>query len=627
MRAGRALHGEAVAMLCGRALRRENAETAAARGALPVHGAGAIFALVLLLIPLSYAECGNLVCDSGENKCNCAADCGSCSGWVENARCQAYTCATGDCAPTLALDCCGNGICERGESFSSCEWDCAPKTVAVQIEKFEQRDYLRGDIAFVQVYVSADSKPATGATVKAGGIGEAVLYDDGNHADGRGGDGIYANSFRIPLDAKKGDYAITVTASKTGVTGTKTFTLTVNPEIDIKLELDKKGYSLGDIITATGTLSRAGEPCRENVSMDFMVSGRSIFHEDVKPDSAGNFTLTRRTSLIDPAGAWALKASARDENYNEGIVEQEFNVLAAEGGKYYAVSFIEPVRKVFTRGEEISFLVRIEDLNGESIQGADAEVALSDEAKVALKELAPGNYGGKIRIPLDFGLGKQRITANVSRYDGGALHSGFAEDVLYTNESPITIEVISPARSTFSAGERIDFRVRLLYSFDRPVENAALDLNLNGEVRRAKEVGNGIYFLSHTLAKDAPADFYVAVSATDKYTNTETKNLIFSINSEFSLFYFMANDPLAISAIIVVVIFMAVAGGLLASNYIRLKLLTSRKWQVTEMKKKLQNAYFNERIIGSEEYYPMMDKYNEELGKIDAGLQTLQPKK
>ncbi|MFH1225419.1 MAG: choice-of-anchor X domain-containing protein [Candidatus Diapherotrites archaeon] len=586
-----------------------------------------VLAALLLIVPLSYAECGNLVCESGENECNCAADCGSCGGWVENAMCQTYTCATGACAPTLALDCCGNGICERGESFGSCEWDCAPKTVEVRLEKFEQRDYLRGDNAFVQVYVSADSKPAIGASVKASGIGDVALYDDGNHSDVRGGDGIYANSIQIPLGAKKGDYVVTVAAVKTGVTGTKTFTLAVNPEIEIKLNLGKAQYSLGDIITASGTLLRAGKPCRENVSLDFIVSGRGIFHADVKPDAAGNFSIARRTSLIDPAGTWTLKAGARDENYNEGIIEQEFGVLAAEGGKYYVVSFIEPVRKVFTRGEEISFLVRVEDLNGESIQGADAEVALSDEAKVALKELAPGNYGGTMRIPLDFGLGKQKITANVSRYDGGALHSGFAEGVLYTNESPITIEIISPLRSTFSAGEKIDFRVRLLYSFDRPVENAALDLNLNGKIARAKEVGGGIYFLSHTLAKDAPADYYVAVSAADKYMNTETKNLVFSINSEFSLFYFIANDPLAVAAAIVVLLFAVIVGGLFASNYIRLRLLTGRKWRLTETKKKLQNAYFNERVIGSEEYYPLMDKYNEELGKIDATLQTLQPKK
>ena len=66
-----------------------------------------LIALIFLFSFVS-ATCGNGTCESGENECNCASDCGKCEGAVPNQLCQEYTCATGECLPTTIYNCCGN---------------------------------------------------------------------------------------------------------------------------------------------------------------------------------------------------------------------------------------------------------------------------------------------------------------------------------------------------------------------------------------------------------------------------------------------------------------------------------------------------------------------------------------
>ena len=65
--------------------------------------------------------CGNGVCDPGENACNCPSDChGSCCG---NGVCEAGENAC-NCPRDCYGSCCGNGVCEPGENKISCPRDC-----------------------------------------------------------------------------------------------------------------------------------------------------------------------------------------------------------------------------------------------------------------------------------------------------------------------------------------------------------------------------------------------------------------------------------------------------------------------------------------------------------------------
>ena len=76
--------------------------------------------------------CGDASCDPGENQCGCADDCGTppgieteCSGGFDN-DCDGYTdCDDDDCtADPFCHSACGDGICGLPEDCNSCPGDC-----------------------------------------------------------------------------------------------------------------------------------------------------------------------------------------------------------------------------------------------------------------------------------------------------------------------------------------------------------------------------------------------------------------------------------------------------------------------------------------------------------------------
>jgi len=68
--------------------------------------------------------CGKQGCETGENQCNCPADCGACSGDAPEI-CKEYACDSSNaCVAVTKQNCCGNTQCETGENCSSCAADC-----------------------------------------------------------------------------------------------------------------------------------------------------------------------------------------------------------------------------------------------------------------------------------------------------------------------------------------------------------------------------------------------------------------------------------------------------------------------------------------------------------------------
>jgi sialate O-acetylesterase len=81
--------------------------------------------------------CGDGNCDPGEDKCNCANDCGAppstetnCSDGIDE-DCDADTdCDDADCIGDTACTYCGDGTCDPGENQCSCASDCGEPPVA-----------------------------------------------------------------------------------------------------------------------------------------------------------------------------------------------------------------------------------------------------------------------------------------------------------------------------------------------------------------------------------------------------------------------------------------------------------------------------------------------------------------
>jgi hypothetical protein len=79
-------------------------------------------------------SCGNTVCDPGEDRCNCPADCGAplatetdCTDGIDEDCDGGADCDDTDCNMDSACMC-GNGTCDLGEDCTTCTEDCISRT-------------------------------------------------------------------------------------------------------------------------------------------------------------------------------------------------------------------------------------------------------------------------------------------------------------------------------------------------------------------------------------------------------------------------------------------------------------------------------------------------------------------
>ena len=84
---------------------------------------------VRVVVPTN-TDCGDTVCEVGEDSCLCEADCGAppaaelaCEDGVDGDCDGQIDCADSDCSAVLAC-LCGNGVCDAGEDCGSCATDC-----------------------------------------------------------------------------------------------------------------------------------------------------------------------------------------------------------------------------------------------------------------------------------------------------------------------------------------------------------------------------------------------------------------------------------------------------------------------------------------------------------------------
>ena len=90
--------------------------------------------------PALSVNCGDGTCDSGENPCNCAADCdlpplneeSLCTDFIDNDCDGSIDCDDSDCSSDAACvePFCGDGSCDENETSCSCPEDCGSATVS-----------------------------------------------------------------------------------------------------------------------------------------------------------------------------------------------------------------------------------------------------------------------------------------------------------------------------------------------------------------------------------------------------------------------------------------------------------------------------------------------------------------
>lgn len=592
------------------------------------------FVACLLALPVWMAQaatCGNDSCEEGENKCTCADDCGQCTGTYGGNACYTYNCTSGSapgsvCVPTLKLGCCGNGICEKTEAYASCPDDCFPRSVAVDMIDFQDKNFLRGEQMVIRAKVLADLYPAKGADVKAKSpnfLGVVNLFDDGDHNDLLADDGVYGNSTVIPPNAAAGTYNVEVEAFVRTVRGETEFTARLVPYLDLAASLDAAVYALGDTIQVKGSLARLGQPLLVPVTLEIVHEGNPVFSTTLNPDDEGNFSFERRTSLIDPVGEWLVSLKASDTSNNQGLVEKRVQVLEELGVGFLKAEFIEPTARAYDRGNEVNFIVRVVDHHNDVVEKAEVMVLLPGNKAVKALELSPGNYGVKYLLPLDFPVGEQVFTARAVKDVNAVQFSGSSTKNLVVNRLPITVEIVSPSKAIYDLGERIEFTVKAYYSFQKPVEKATVLLDFGSRVVSAKLEADGAYHYATVVTKKGEKGLEAKITVTDAYGNMGSGEVALKIRPSYSPLYLVAKNPLQFGGLGLMVLVLVAFAAYWSMNLAGIRLEEKKKKSLLESKKKVQEQYFNERLIGNREYLQLTEKLNAELDQAEARLNVL----
>ncbi len=594
-----------------------------------------IFFMVFLLLfssqalaedKIFFASCGNGTCESGEDKCTCAADCGECSGSVSGEVCQEYNCLTGLCRAQIKYYCCGNHICESEEDFSNCDADCAPSNIEIEIiDPVDSNVFMRGDEITFKVKVKADGVTAKSANVRVKTFaGDLPLYDDGNHSDNKANDGIYALSFLISELTVKNDYLSEFSAEKLGVSATQNFIVKVNPLIDLDYEIDKNSFILGETIHFTGTLFKRGQPVSTIINIAALNKGEKVFESNTRTDVNGFFSLDQRISLIYPEGNWHFVVSGLDEFGNQGVMEKTVIVSKELGRIFMDVEISSGYEKLYRRGQEVKLLVDV-SFDEKPVEGAEVSALFPDGKEVDLRMVSKGKYSLSYLLPFDFPLGEQEILINAKKTIDFVKYGGSAEMQATIDNAKINSILIQPKKQTVVLGEELNFILKFNYETGMPLSKAKIWITINDKNIAATENEQGTFYFSYIVKNEdlsAARQLILNVDAVDAFENKVNFNRLFEVSGEITLEYYFRENPLLFLSVVFGFIFIILVFIVIRNRISRIGSLSKRKKELEKLRNDLQDRYFNLGAIGNEEYYSLLSKYGSELRDIDSAIEA-----
>jgi hypothetical protein len=586
---------------------------------LPVYFAGQL--------QWNFSTCNNDgTCDSGEDKCTCPNDCGTCSGDVPGEVCQEYSCLTGLCRPQIKYYCCGNHICEAGEDFSNCDADCAPTKITIELlSPSDSNIFLRGDEITFKAKVKADGVPAKKANVRVRTFaGDIPMYDDGNHSDEKANDGIYAVSFLVSELTAKNNYPSEIYAEKLGVTETLNFIVKVDPSLSMEFSTDKNTYVLGEIISFKGKLLKRGNPLSTVITVAAFNKEKKVFESKTRSDENGFFYLEQRTSLIYPEGKWKLQVSGEDSFDNIGLMEKTVVVSKEPGTIFMDVVFSSGYREFYERGEEIKALVDVL-FNDEPIENAEVKALFPDGKEIPMKMVSKGKYSLSYLLPFDFPLGEQTILINARKEIGSVKYGGSTEMKITVDNAKINAVLLEPAKQTLALGEELTFKLKFSYGNGEPLIKGKVWIKINDKNVKAIEKEQGTFYFSYVVKKE---DLFEAkqvllnAKAVDAFGNKVNFSRLFEVKEDLTLEYYFRENPLLFLSVIFSFVFIVVVVIVIRNRMNKLSSLYKRKKELEKLKSDLQEKYFNLGSISNEQYYSLLSKYGAELRDIESAIES-----
>ncbi len=558
--------------------------------------------------------CGNRICDSGETKCSCPGDCGTCSGACAGP-CGSLACTVDGCVCIVRKSCCGNGVCESGESYSNCPMDCLPKEITLTVLSPKANEsYMRGDGMLLKVNASIEGAPALGALVSAGGFfGKINLYDDGKHSDENASDGIYAASLVLGKNATSGQPAITFEAKRFTLRGTKTANPNINASLDALISAQAE-IEKGDILDINGTISRRGIPLSGSITLTASAGTQKIF-EIITELENGIFSYSYHTTLAEPAGSWKLSTNFSDEFGNTANAQSSINVIEPAATSL-ALVFTPFARVSYKRGEEIPITVKITS-RGNPVSGARAVLRTPKNIQMQLNEIEPGTYTLYYTPPFDEPLGAWSIKVDALKSDENASYSGSVSASITLQPAQLALEFLEPAKNEFQIGEQVQIRLKALYTSGEPASAENATLLVGDETLVLAQIETGIYTANYKPAREG--EIKITANISDAYGNAGSHSTSFRVSGK-SPFYYLENYKTYIIAAALALVLIIAFVTFSASRMRRRNEMLKRKAELLNLKASAQDQYFNRGTLSRRAYDELVDKYDAELDRIEKDL-------
>jgi len=577
---------------------------------------------------------GNEVCDGSDLVGNSCASRGYISGTLRcSLGCLSFD--TSGCtggAGGCAENCCGNHKCEElnGEDFASCTVDCTtPKNLYFTFySPLENEVFARGEMVLIKVGLKADSAVPPAKTVEwvkascEGVFGAMALFDDGQHDDGRAGDGIFAKSFLVTETIEKGLKELVVEAKVAATTqGTKRL-FTIDPVIGIGLSTEKSTYSLGDLLGIGGSVRRGGSAAKLPVLLRVSSGGGILFDWNGSSREDGFFQTSYQTTAASPEGEWLVSVYSGDEFGNSGSASETVKFFKPKPFSALSISLLGQPKDSFQRGEQVKFTVAVLDEYGEFVKNAEVVLLLPGGRQVGLALGTGKFYTGTITIPWDLPLGRQAFLVSAVEKTSYRTQQGNADFSFSIEPAQIKIELLEPKNTEFSAGDDMPLRVRLTYPSGDPVVVPTITVLVGKTPVELVAVGKGIYAGAYSPGLLDSGRLPISVQAQDQFDNLGSEEYSFSV-SGISRLYWAKNFPVTISVFALVILVAMLISSVVVSKRKSIARLLKKRAKLEAKQKECQYRYELNAIDG-ETYNKMRAKFDSELARINQAIKELE---
>lgn len=447
------------------------------------------------------------------------------------------------------------------------------------------------------------------------------LYDDGLHNDEKTNDGIYGNDIEIK-SWHEGEYKIILVASKDGYTGTVTeLKINVDPKLDVNITFDKSEYTKGTEMQISGEVK--SKPKTSVYGGDVKIlfsSGLWQYSVDAPLGVQGNFFATYPISFGDPEGTWNVNLLLIDSFKNNVSKNLTIPVKTPPAGGFYYVKFLSPAEGLsYSRGELIKTTVEISEGNT-PVSGSNVSLKTPTGDLIELNETSSGVYS------TDYNIGWEHPTGNVSlvvegkKEVKGSVKAGGNFILLKVNPAKIKIDLLSPTKTDFVAGETVKLSARAYYPDGTAVRSGSLETaSPSGEKIFLKETEPGMYYAEYKIQQSEEGQWKMQLTAADTFQNSAALQRILFIG-QITFFYLLLQYWWAVALGASPFAYLGYRSYQKFSVKTGAQKMREELGRIDKMKKDAQTNYYKKGSIDKQTYSDLMKQYESREAELKSKL-------